>query len=340
MGYAFGWDESVSDAVRRVAHEQAEGAIARLDAIGDDEVDVPDAIHEARKCCKRIRGLVRLVRTAMGDDYGRVNAVARDAARVLSDVRDAHALVETFDALLAVRPDRASEDGIHSVRAALVEDAERATLAVVRDPTAVDAARDLLATLQAGIDDWALEGDLDAAIADGATRTANRAGARFDEVTHAAGPPDDELLHEWRKRVKYTWYHASLLEPASPRLLGAQADMLHAVSGALGDDHDLAVLADGLRDDSTYVGVGSLEATMSLVEEARADLQRRAVAAGARIHAEPARAWGGRLVALARTSRVHGPEPAIGGLRDVHDTVDGSASQTTSEPVGAHSTSG
>lgn len=332
MGYEFERDESVDEAVRRIAGEEIDGALDLLGAIGGDDTDVPGAIHEARKACKRVRGLVRLVRPALDDAYDRANAAARDAARHLSDVRDAHALVGTFDDLVAVLADQLPRDGVTPVRNALVERAARATDGVVRDRTPVVAARGELERLRAAVDDWPLVGDLLDAVAAGAARTAGRGRNRFDEVAHGAGRPSDHLLHQWRKRVKYSWYHASLLEPAAPTLLGVHADLLHDLADALGDDHDLAVLADALRyDPTTFGGPEVVQDTLVLVEGTRADLQRRAVAVGARIHAEHAEAWGERLVGLLGAWWEHGPERAAGELADLHDVVDDLGEWTTGQ---------
>lgn len=46
--------------------------------------------------------------------------------------------------------------------------------------------------------------------------------------------------HEWRKRVKYGWYHMRLLTDASPAILSPLEERLHDLSDALGGDHDLA----------------------------------------------------------------------------------------------------
>lgn len=332
MAYEFGRDEAVADAVRRIAGEQLDVARSCLASIGDDGTEVADAIHEARKCCKRVRGLVRLVRPALGDDYRRGNTTARDAARHLSDVRDAHALVGTFDELVAARSDQVPSGGLGPLRTALVDDASRATQRLEEDPAPVAAARGLLEDLRGGVDDWTFDGDLDEAIAAGAARTASRARDRFREVVADDGRPGDELLHQWRKRVKYGWYHATLLEPASPTLIGVHADLLHDLSSSLGDDHDLAVLTAVLQaDPSRFGGPSVVEGAMVLVDGSRADLQRRAVAAGARAHAEDPGAWGARLVALVQAWRRHGEERVVGGLDDLHDPADDLGDRTTGQ---------
>lgn len=79
-------DESVDGGVKRVVEELAAEAQDYLTA--DDPAEVPDAIHETRKLCKKARGVARLVRPALGDDYTPTNRLFRDAARELGPIRD------------------------------------------------------------------------------------------------------------------------------------------------------------------------------------------------------------------------------------------------------------
>ena len=97
MGYAFDGDESVTDAVRRITDEQVERAVSALEQVEDHDLEA--TVHDCRKRAKKLRGLLRLVRPALGKAYGPANESFRDAGRELSAIRDAHATLATFDAL-------------------------------------------------------------------------------------------------------------------------------------------------------------------------------------------------------------------------------------------------
>ena len=60
MSYRLGAEESLAAGLRRSASEQLDLALAGL---ADARLDRYEAIHEARKCCKRLRGLLRLARS-------------------------------------------------------------------------------------------------------------------------------------------------------------------------------------------------------------------------------------------------------------------------------------
>lgn len=97
MAFYFRDGESVEEAVQRIALEQLDKAVAELKS---DELPRHEQVHQVRKRCKKIRGLLRLVRPSLGETYKRENAHYRDAARRLSDLRDSHTLQSNFEKLL------------------------------------------------------------------------------------------------------------------------------------------------------------------------------------------------------------------------------------------------
>ena len=138
MGYAFDGDETVPDAVRRITDEQVERAVSALEQVEDN--DLTATVHDCRKRAKKLRGLLRLVRPAMGEAYGPANEAFRDAGRELSAIRDAHATLATFHALVAASLDRLPEGGLGAVRSGLAAYADRASHAADRRPRAESAA--------------------------------------------------------------------------------------------------------------------------------------------------------------------------------------------------------
>ncbi|MFG0333894.1 MAG: CHAD domain-containing protein, partial [Maioricimonas sp. JB049] len=101
MSYRFEQSESIPHGLGRIAVEQIDKAVRE---IKDHALGRHDVVHQVRKRFKKIRGLVRIVRPALGNQYGPINTWYRDAGRTLSEIRDATTLIETFDRLA----DRAS----------------------------------------------------------------------------------------------------------------------------------------------------------------------------------------------------------------------------------------
>lgn len=68
MPYRFKIDEPVEKGFRRIAREQVDAALQELAA---PEVQ-PKGVHECRKSLKRLRALVRLAASALGDDKAQI----------------------------------------------------------------------------------------------------------------------------------------------------------------------------------------------------------------------------------------------------------------------------
>lgn len=317
MDYTIQPDRPVLDEVRRVAHIQLRRARRDLEAPGDDMVE---AVHDTRKRCKKLRGLIRLVRPALGDAYDPANAVFREAARELSPLRDAHALLATFDDLVAAQRDPLPDGGLREVRAELQARSDRATLAADADARAVEAARELLADAAPMIDDWELADDGFDAVAGGLHKTYRRAE---EALADAVDGGSDQDFHEYRKRTKYGWYHSRLLDRLAPTVMRPMADALHTLADALGDDHDLAVLVDQLRaEPDAFGGDDGVAAAEAVVTPRREELQDRAVRLGARCHAEDPDAFVGRIGRYWEARATYGPELAAGEIAAIWPPAD------------------
>jgi len=84
MSYPFHADERIATGVCRIALRKIEKAIGEID---DAELNRDETIHQVRKRCKMLRGLIRLARPSMEKTYQIENNAFRDAARTLSDIR-------------------------------------------------------------------------------------------------------------------------------------------------------------------------------------------------------------------------------------------------------------
>lgn len=309
MAYRFDLAESVQSQLVRIAHAEVDAAISGLEQAGDDVVA---AVHDARKRCKKLRGLVRLVRPALGERYSHANTTFRDAARRISPIRDAHALLTTFDELCGAHPDLLTADRFDGVRGGLRQRADDATGLRGDDAARVADALTLLRVGRSAIDDWVLDESGFDACAGGLRRTFARGRSALETAIDA---PTVGAFHEYRKRTKYTWYHVRLLQATSPTILGSLARGLHDLSDSLGAAHDLAVLSDQLRTDADrYGGEHQVAAAAIVIDGRRADLERRAVSAGARLHAEEPEAFVCRLAGYWSAWHAHGPERRTGDL--------------------------
>ena len=296
MSYQWKAGEGVADGFRRVAVEELTEAI---DGLGDPTVlGVEATVHGARKHCKKVRGLARLVRPGLAKaDFRAVNEGTRDAAAELSSFRDAHALLATFDRLLVAPTGELERHDLAAVRDELVRRADEASRAVATGGDKVETARLGLEAVRELVVDCDVDDDLDVLLA-GARSTYERGR---DAMAQAARAEHDEDLHEWRKREKDLWYATRLLTAAAPAVLGPQAKLLHVLSEDLGDDHDLAVLADLVGvDPEAFGGEDAARPSLDLASRARTDLQHHAFGLGGQVYAESPKAFTRRLKAYWR----------------------------------------
>ena len=281
MGYKLVADEKAADGMRRIAREQLDMALAEIE---DDSLDVHETIHQVRKRCKKLRGLVRLVRPEMEDVYQVENAWYRDSAKTLSPYRDAQALLECYDDLLAHFDSTVETGPFASIRAAL---ASRREELVVEQADMEQKLKVFLDRIQQGrqrVVSWPLSGDAFDLFAKGLQKTYRR-GRKGMDAAYAAMTPD--AFHEWRKRVKYHWYHVRLLQNLWPNLFDKYAKTVKQLADNLGDDHDLAVLRQTLlAEPSAFGRQETLQAFLGLVDRRQRELRSRAGPLGRRIYCE------------------------------------------------------
>ncbi len=280
-------------------------------------------VHETRKRCKELRAVARLVRPALGEDaYRRTNEHFRDASRHLSPIRDAQALLESFDDLLAADAGAVSVP-VDEVRRELRRRAMAAASSVHEGDERIAAAVELLRAGRAEIEAWDVPDDApaDREVALAGIGKIHRQGRDGFAASRDGG--DVHVFHDWRKRVKYLWYHLQVLDRLAPSMLGPFAASCKVLSDTIGDGHDLFVLEETLVAEPDRFGGGAqVTAVVRAAEARRTDLERRAVGFGARVYGETTRAFVGRLDAYWLVTAELGPEEAAGGIDAVGGVAD------------------
>ncbi len=324
MAYVLDPGEAVRREVRRVAAERLDDAIEQLDAVMDGSADVETAVHDVRKRCKETRGLARLARPALGDEFRPFDRTVRDAANQLSAMRDAHALLATLDNLLQAH---GLDVQLRSVRDRQALLAAEATSAIEAGDERIVNARKLLVEARDRSHEWHLTGGFDA-IAEGLTDTYRR-GRRA--LRAAQDDPTDLHLHEWRKSVKHLWYQTRLLRESSPSMIGPLIDELDGLAEALGDDHDLAVLVASLDADPERFGTpDTVDHARRVAREQQDELRTPAFRTGPVIYAERPSAFRSRVETYWRLAGTVGPELPTGGIAAITSSRSKTAQRHTS----------
>ncbi len=224
--------------------------------------------------------------------------------RRLAESRDAAAMLESWDALARANQPLFVSDAFRQIRLQLQQRAAPdGEVHADFDAELAEVLGELRALTQE-MQHWKLSGKGFGLLANGLRRTYSD-GVR--DLARAERDASDELLHEWRKRVKDHWYHCQLLSPCWPDALESRADQLKQVADALGDDHDLAMMAQLMeREPDLFGAPETREQLQRCIQQRREQLQQRALRLGRRLYAEGAKALVTRMAAywcIARAER-------------------------------------
>lgn len=226
MSYRLDTGLPLADAVRRVADEQTGRAMA---AVRDHDRPVGWRVHELRKSVKKVRALLRLARAGF-PGFRDVNKGYRNVARRLTSHRDARVM---YDLAVDLVDEEASSPLLRWFEA-------RVSLAEELALPALEEAHDRLADLRTEIDDWMLDGIGREHIMHGLLRTLRVVHKRSDRITGSSG---DRKAHDWRKCVKYHWYHLRLLRDVLEKEDRQRLKRFGELGELIGDAHDRWVLA-------------------------------------------------------------------------------------------------
>lgn len=301
MSYRLVLDETIPDGIRRIATEQADKALSSLT---DADVSVDERVHDARKCFKKIRAVLRLVRDEIGEDvYQRENVSFRDAGRQLADMRERAVTVATLDRIGEHFSEQLAEQALASVRSRLVADYAAAREEFSQSDRLQQVAEMVRAARQR-IAQWPIEQHDFEALRPGLQRVYKR-GCKGLRAAYVR--PSAENYHAWRKRVKYLWYHLRVLRNGWPDVLDGWVGATHDLAGYLGDDHDLAELRGRLLTDPVLVDDAARhQALIGLIDRWRIRLQNDAFPLAQRIYVDKPKDFTRRMAIFWQAGQVAG----------------------------------
>ena len=325
MEYRLKRGENVPEGVRRMAAAQIDKALEHL---GCQDGERDKHVHEARKVTKRLRALVRLIRHDLGDEaYALENQCYRDVGQRLSGLRDATVLVEALDRLVESLGKDVPQSRFVRVRTWLVERRDRIYGQTDSNNRAIQEVLADLVQARERLGDWNLQRQGWGGLRVGVQRIYAR-GRRGFAAAYAL--PSDEAFHDWRKQVKYLWYHTQILENIWPSVMQAQAAELDQLGELLGQDHDLAVLRTTVLAEYPKAGAtATVRALERRIDGARARMQVQARPLAERIYLERPRDFTRRLRGYWQTWQA---EQSAGHKLDFVAPATGSSGADTTSP--------
>jgi CHAD domain-containing protein len=305
MAFELKLNEPVGAGITRSVKAQIEKALKHLGASGESGITENEAIGEVRKCFKRVRAALRIARDELGTElYREENFRFRDAARPLTQIRDAGILVDTADKL---RPEVVKVIGpaaFKTIRTALVANQQEVRSRVIEQNKALATVKDAAIRAIGRLAGWKLQRDGWAAVEPGLHRVYQHGHHAMRLATES---PSVANLHEWRKQTKYLWHQLQLLDAAWTDIEKEFVTRTHQLATLLGEDHDLAVLRETLAADPlAYGGHHILKNVFLVIDRHRAQLEQQAFALGREIYKDPPRVFTSRIAARMHYAEVAG----------------------------------
>ena len=274
--------ETISLGTRRILKEIVEQILHDLT---DPEIDRDEGIHDARKNCKRVRAVYRLIRDEIGNSiYRKENIRFRDIARLMAGARDSLVLIQTLDKLVDTYSDQLSIHLQKDFRQYLVDEYQSTLTNDFDHYQRISSIQERMRDACKQISALPIVNEDFSAFQGGLHRT-YRIGLRAMSLAHVL--PSPENFHEWRKRVKYLWHQVEILGSIQPEILTEQANELHTLSDYLGDDHDLAVLRKVILTYPSYTDVESdVSLIVHIIDQERMVLEGNALILGEQLFSE------------------------------------------------------
>jgi CHAD domain-containing protein len=284
MAYRLKTGESVPEGIKRIVIAELDSATQELSRNDGKKRD--EAIHEARKSVKKIRGALRLVQADLGATYRKENRRLGDLGRKLSEFRDAAAIIETFNSVIEKHNGSLQSNALSSIRNGL-EKSKRETEEASHIGEVVKNAITTLGGMKKRVSAWPLKADGFGAIEPG-LKARFRRGRKSMAVAQKDARPEN--YHEWRKRVKDHWYHVRLLENIWTDVMQAHEASLKNLETWLGDDHNLVVLRDKLvNKPEDYGDKKDIQLFLALADQYQKELRERAISLGQRVYEQKPR---------------------------------------------------
>jgi CHAD domain-containing protein len=271
----------------------------------DGEEVFGQAVHTARKATKKVRALLRLVRSEIGEKVYRFeNEAMRDTARMLSEIRSAAVMAYALDHLELLYGPLLANDIFEESHERLEANRNRVEARAMEHPELVPRVVANLERAHSRYASWPTDSharevygtgirDKYSSVGPGLKATYRR--GRSDMVM-AYRDPSPANFHRWRKRVKYLKHQMEILTPLWPEVVLGMVITLDRMAELLGEDHDLAELLESLAD-RPELCPNPMERSLvrALAEQRRSDVETASRILGRRIYVESPAGLKGRF---------------------------------------------
>ncbi|MBL9121753.1 MAG: CHAD domain-containing protein [Phycisphaerae bacterium] len=210
----------------------------------------PALVKQVRKSTKSGRALVRLLDGAMSPEaMAGAERSLHEAATILAPIRDRDAMCSTIDGLLEGKLDERAQQAkllLYAIVSppSVGDDEEAFEIALVRRAAArISLASELIREVPHELLSGATVGKAMSSLWRKARRRANRAW-HGEAAADGSTMQDSTTAHEARKACSRLVHQLNLIEPDLSKPLRRFRQRLRRATSALGDEHDLSLVAE------------------------------------------------------------------------------------------------
>lgn len=291
MSYQIENNETISFGLKRIVLELIDRAVFNL---SKGNGSFSDDIHDTRKNFKKIRTVLRLVKSNLGkESFQLENFFFRDAGRKLSDLRDSTVLINTFDKLLKKSELEMSNYDFSVFRSFLVEKHKSISATKSKKSVVINSLSTDLLLARSRVFDYPISGDNFKII----KKNLQSIFEKGQSIMYAVFSETIKVnVHEWRKRVKDLWYSMRILHNLWPETMGPLVGLLEKLSDSLGEANDLFLLKERiLSNESKFKNVQHTKELINFIDKRIIDLLRDARFIGRKIYSENSKYFVGRM---------------------------------------------
>lgn len=276
--------KSPGSLVEKALQEEMRGAAKALRHGASAE----HAVHHARRCLKRARSAIKLGRSGCGKRrYHKIDRNLRNAAHLLSDLRNAEAQIEAFDRIMNRFCTAIDCHIFAKTRDYLVMSCKHTQTKLLEHKKNALRARKRVEKASSEFADaaWIRPGKQALLFALGKAYARGR-----NAFLNAWTKPTPLTLHNLRRKSKNLRYEIELLGDYSTGDLSRLAKDLHILTDALGENHDLDLLKNAVQNDRLNPEDETAQLLLLfLIEKRQEELERAALLWGQHVYIDGAK---------------------------------------------------
>ncbi len=291
MSFRLENNETLSFGLKRIVLELIDKSVFNLSK-GNGSFN--EDVHDTRKNFKKVRTVLRLIRTEIGEENYQIEmSFYRDAGRILSDLRDSTVLIQTFDKLVVSSELEMSNFDFSVFREFLIEKQKHIRTAKSKKSAVINSLSTDLLLARSRVFDWPLSGDEFKLIKKN-LQLIYEQGKKYMYAVFSEAIKEN--VHEWRKRVKDLWYATRILGNIWPEMMSPLDILLGKLSDALGDANDLFLLKEKIiSNQSKLKDDQHTRELINFIDRRIMDLLREARSIGRKVYSEDSKYFVGRM---------------------------------------------